>query len=76
VIITDQGTSGGFGCLLKLQDTFIKKGYFHILSQSFLNWLQSYNKLQIRPSKKIVSKKFDIGIKKMQTFLLSSIMKT
>jgi len=28
VILTDQGASGGFGCLLKLLDTFIKKDMF------------------------------------------------
>jgi len=56
-------------------ETHLLKGYFHVLSHSFLIWLQSFNKLLIKPTQKIASKKFDIIMKKMHTFMLSSNMK-
>jgi len=73
VILTDQGASGGFGCLLNLRH-FYTKGYVHILSNSFLIWLHSFNKLLIKPSKKKFQKIL-LRYKKMQTFMLSSNMK-
>jgi len=67
VILIEQGASGGFGCLLKLKDT-LKKGYFHILSHCFLIWLQSFNKLLIKPSNKIVTTKFEVNYEKNANF--------
>jgi len=55
VISTDQGDSGGFGCLSKLGETFIKKKYI------FRFLLQSLNKLVIRQSQKKLQKKFKIS---------------
>ena len=57
---------------INLRDIY-KKGYFPILSHSFLIWLQSFNKLQIRPSKKWFKK---IEIRSINAdFMLSSNMK-
>ena len=39
-----------------------KKGYVNILSHSFLIWLQSFNKLLLKPSQKIFTKKIEIKI--------------
>jgi hypothetical protein len=64
VILRNQCASGLCMPFKTLRHIY-KKGYFHILSHSLLIWLQSFKKnLQIIPSKKIVSKKFVISIKK------------